>query len=123
MDTTRSASGLVIGFLVGDPKTQGATQPTAFTEMVYDARLGDMVEREGVRPASEHRTFSISVQQKGMDRPHLVQCVDYHNLSKLCRDGDKVAIRGYLETRTHSDDQIPAPKQLVVEELTILKAA
>lgn len=116
-------TGTVFGNLGSDPKVF-ETKVSTYTFMGYDPILEEMVEREGTRPAGEFRTFSIAIQEEGMEKPTWLQCVDWNNLSKLCRKGDRVKLTGYLEDRTYTDKggEEKTVKQLVVETLSIQSA-
>jgi single-stranded DNA-binding protein len=83
-----------------------------------------MVEAEGTRLAGEFRVFSIAIQKQTMDKPYWLRCVDWNNLSKLCRKGDLVKLTGYVEDRTYTDkntDEEKTVKQFVVETLSVEK--
>jgi single-stranded DNA-binding protein len=117
-------SGTVFGNLGGDPKVF-ETKESTYTFMAFDPILEEMVEREGTRQAGEFRTFSIAIQEDGMESPYWLQCVDWNNLSKMCRKGDRVKLTGRLEDRTYTDKKTQEEKtvrQLVVETLSIQSA-
>ena len=57
-----------------------------------------------------------------MDEPRWIQCVDWQNLSKLYRKGDRVKLTGFFEDRRYEKEgELKEFRQYVVKSAELQK--
>ena len=93
---------------------------------VYDPIIDDTVERHFPGEEKELRTFSIAVNAKNPETneeiTRWVRCTDWKGLSKLLRQGDRVAVKGFFrETTYEKDGEQKTAKDFQVQAVSVQK--
>ncbi len=112
----------LFGNLGNDPK-EHTTPARTVTQFVYDEIIDDPVEREFTFPERNFLTYSVATGGF-KDKPlRWIYCFDEEGLAFRARQGDRLKLEGYFETRTYTNDdgEEKTIRQLVVESCQIVR--